>query len=176
MARPGLPTFGTQTWNNTLVNAADVTFHHDTLLLDNEQESYFSAYTWVSGDKAYITGGTHVVAGWYEVLSKVSDQSIELAEDITDDHSSPTDVAIYDIGRVREWTTIVTCPAWSCRNVLAANSGTTSVDVRVGTSGVVRRMAGGTTAFLTALDLRAGDVVQVYSVTSKTRSIHASIW
>ena len=60
------------------------------------QTGVFSAYTWVSGDKIYITGGTAVVKGLYEVASRTSDDEIVLVGDITSDVSSPTDVTAED--------------------------------------------------------------------------------
>ncbi len=56
----------------------------------------FASYTWASGDRIYITGGTAVVAGSYEVASKTDDDNIVLVLDITSDASDPTDVTAED--------------------------------------------------------------------------------
>lgn len=40
----------------------------------------FTSYTYASGDRIYITGGTGVTAGWRSIASKVSNDEIELTD------------------------------------------------------------------------------------------------
>jgi len=50
----------------------------------------WATYTWTSGDRIGITGGTGVTAGSYAIASKVDDDSITLTEDIGG--ANPADV------------------------------------------------------------------------------------
>ncbi len=50
----------------------------------------FTSYTWQAGDIVYISGGTGVVAGLYEIASKTDNDNIVLVEDIGG--TNPSDV------------------------------------------------------------------------------------
>lgn len=50
----------------------------------------FTGYTWASGDYIFITGGTGVVAGIYEVASRTNNNTIVLVDDIGG--TNPADV------------------------------------------------------------------------------------
>ena len=66
-------TFTTGTWNLSETNA-------------------FTSYTWATGDRIYISGGTACTVGYYTIASKTDASNIILSVDITTDASSPTDV------------------------------------------------------------------------------------
>jgi hypothetical protein len=57
----------------------------------------FASYTWASGDKLYVTGGTGVVAGFYAIASKTSSDAIVLSADIGG--ATPSDVTTSGIFR-----------------------------------------------------------------------------
>lgn len=44
------------------------------------QTGAFAAYTWVSGDSIYISGGTGITPGWEVIAGKDSDDQIELVD------------------------------------------------------------------------------------------------
>ena len=44
----------------------------------------FSRYTYAAGDQLYVSGGTGVTAGWYEIRQKINDNAIQLVESIAD--------------------------------------------------------------------------------------------
>lgn len=46
------------------------------------QVDAFTGYLWRSGDQITLTAGTGVVAGQYEIVGKIDDDTIELAADI----------------------------------------------------------------------------------------------
>lgn len=58
-------------------------------------QSDFANYTYASGDRIYIFGGTGVTEGWYTIASRVSDTTITLVEDIGG--TNPTDVSFGDV-------------------------------------------------------------------------------
>lgn len=72
------------------------------------QAGAFAAYTWVSGDKIYISAGTGVTPGWYEIASKVDDDNITLT---TDTLSPGVDLATGDIVSKAAFKTLTFTPA-----------------------------------------------------------------
>ena len=68
------------------------TFTNATMTL--AQASAFASYTFTAGDLIYISGGTGVTAGLYEIASKIDNDSITLVEDIGG--TNPTDVTSSD--------------------------------------------------------------------------------
>jgi len=79
---------GTGTRATITLTAATFTF----AALSLTEVGAFASYTFVAGDRIYITGGTAVTAGYYTIASKTSDDVIVLTADITTDASSPADV------------------------------------------------------------------------------------
>lgn len=63
-----------------------------TSALTLTQTGAFAGYRWRSGDVFRAVSGTGVVAGWYEIAAKVSDDTIRLAVDIGTPTSNPTNV------------------------------------------------------------------------------------
>jgi len=78
---------------DTFTNA---TWNHTTLVLT--KAGNWSGFVLQSGDQAYISGGTGVVAGWYTVVSKTAN-TLTLNRDITSAGTNPTDVAGGGIGQ-----------------------------------------------------------------------------
>ncbi len=83
----------------TDITAATFTLATKNLEDTNPTGSWPSAsYSWVYDDQIYISGGTEVTAGWYEIASWTDADNIVLKEDITTDASDPTDVTVTLIG------------------------------------------------------------------------------
>ena len=58
----------------------------------------FADYTWAEGDQIYVSGGTAVTTGWYDIASRTDDDTIVLTADITTNASDPADVTTTAIG------------------------------------------------------------------------------
>jgi len=86
----------------------------------------FASYTWASGDQIYVSGGTGVTAGWYEIQSKTDDDNIVLKDSLGDDDL--TDVTTTLIG----WDDAVTVQSDVIRVDSDADSYGTNVALRNG--------------------------------------------
>lgn len=75
-------------------NLTAATFTTSTKNLN--QTGKFSGYSFTSGDKIYITGGTGITTGLYEVASRTDDDNIVLVEDIGG--TNPSDVTSHSTG------------------------------------------------------------------------------
>lgn len=71
------------------------------------QVGAFSGYTWASGDDIYISAGTGVTPGWYEIASRVDDDSITLTLDTL---SPGVDLATGDIVSKAAYRTLTAVP------------------------------------------------------------------
>ena len=67
-ANDGLDVFG--------FNLATATTSGTTLT----KTAAFANYTWYEGDEIYLTGGTGVTPGLYEIASRTDDDNVELTE------------------------------------------------------------------------------------------------
>jgi len=74
-------------WNITAAS-----WNHTTKTLT--KTAGFATYTYVSGDVIRIISGTGVVPGIYSIASKVSDNALTLASEITSAGTDPSDVAV----------------------------------------------------------------------------------
>lgn len=61
----------------------------------------FTSYTWVSGDRIYITGGTGITPGCYEIASKFDDNNLVLA---TSPSTAAIDLSAANITTSTGWT------------------------------------------------------------------------
>jgi len=78
------------------MSLAAVTWNHT--LLELTKADAFTYYVWCAQDQIYISGGTAVTPGWYDIVSRVNNNTIVLSADITTDKSDPTDVTTTNIG------------------------------------------------------------------------------
>ncbi len=61
----------------------------------------FTNYTWTAGDRIYITGGTGVTVGFYEIASKTSNNAIVLSTSLS---TANIDLATGNIAASTGWT------------------------------------------------------------------------
>jgi len=81
----------------------------------------FASYTWASGDQIYVSAGTGVTVGWYEIASRTDDDNIVLKDSIAS--SDQTDVSTTLIG----WDDAITVAADILR--IDSDQGSTHKDV-----------------------------------------------